>query len=291
MRIAIVTDDAAALSNEEIKNLGIHIIPLKFCFDEKEYIGTNLEDDEFYNLLEKSKQVKTSQPSLYDVTSVFDEILKYNEVIIYMPLTSGLSGTYSTGATIANDDKYKDRVVVIDHKKVSVVQKFAIYDVVKLIDKGYNPFQIKTILENNQSNFMVYLMVDDIEYLKKGGRVSPLVASIGKLLNIKPILYTQGESFEMFTKTRSIAKGKEILLNCLLDDMKNKFNSDDFSKFSIGVAYSKNSNEALGLKQDIENKFNGISRQVLFDPLAKFIACHTGPNAIGVGLYKNLDEC
>ena len=291
MNVAIVTDNASGFSDIEIKNLGLHIIPLKFYFDDNEYLDTKLSDDDFFNLLQKSKQIKTTQPSVYDVTNTFDELLKYYEVILYLPITSGLSGTYSTGATIANDDKYKDRVVVVDHKKVSVTQKFAIYDAIKLLNKGYNPFQVKKILEDNQNNFTIYLMVDTLEYLKKGGRISPLVANVGELLQIKPILYTTGGSFEMTKKSRTVQKAKEIMIDCLLNDMRNKFNDDNYSSYSIGVAYSKNIDIAKEFKKEVEEIFYGISRQVLIDPLAKFIACHTGPNALGIGLYKNLDEC
>ena len=286
MRIAFLTDNGAGFSEEEVKNLGIHVLPLRYMIDEEEY-SDELSDDLFYDKISQAKNIHTSQPSLADIQNIFDGILKYYDMLVYFTMSGSLSGTYNSALMLSEDEKYKDRVHVIDGRTISVLQKFEVLDGIKMITNGKSVQEVKEIIEKHRDQTSIYIMCDTLDYLKKGGRVSPMVAKVGGLLNVKPILYSSGGNFDMVKKVRSMQQAKDMLLTLAEHDIKNKFGNDNYS---IGIAYTKCRDEALLFKNKIAEKFPNIARDIPVDPLVKFIACHIGPNAIGVALYKNIDE-
>ena len=286
MRIAYLTDNGAGFSEEEIKNLGIHVLPLRYMIDDEEF-ADELSDDLFFDKISKAKSIHTSQPSLEDIQNVFDGILKYHDMIVYFTMSGALSGTYNSALMLSEDEKYKDRVYVIDGRTISVLQKFEVLDGIKMITNGKNIKEVKKIFENHRDQTSIYIMCDTLEYLKKGGRVSPMVARVGGLLNVKPILYSSGGNFDMVKKVRSMQQGKDSLLELLKHDIENKF---DNGRVSIGVAYTKCRDDAMLFRDRIKEEFKDLTREIPVDPLVKFIACHIGPNAIGVAVYKNIDE-
>lgn len=286
----VVTDNGAGFREEEIKSLGIKVLPLRFFIDNIEYTETDLSTDEFFDKLKNAKDIQTSQPIVAEVEDTFDDLLKSYEHIIYVPMSSGLSGAYSTGEALSENEKYKNKITVIDAKAISVTQRFVVYDILEMVKNNLNPKDIKNKIESNNKNTSIYIMVDTLEYLKKGGRVSPLVATVGGLLHIKPIMYTGGGPFDVSKKERTVHNAKNTILDLIYNDMKEKFGSIDANNYSIGIAYTKNLDEAVDLKQKVIERFGKFKNDIPVDPLSSFIACHIGPNTLGVGIYKNLDE-
>lgn len=286
LRIAFLTDNGAGFQEDEIKNLGIHVLPLRYMIDDEEF-SEELSDDVFFDRISKSKNLHTSQPSLEDIDNSFDSILKYYDMLVYFTMTGGLSGTYNSALMLSEDEKYKGRVHVIDGRTISILQRFEVLDGIKMISNGKSINEVRKIFENHREQTSIYIMCDTLEYLKKGGRVSPMVAKIGGLLNVKPILYSNGGNFDLVKKVRSMQHGKDMLLSLVKEDIEKKFCE---GSYSIGIAYTKCKDEALLFKNKIIEEFPHLTREVPVDPLAKFIACHIGPNAIGIGIYKNIDE-
>ncbi len=292
MSIAILTDNGAAFTKKELSEYNVSIISLKYLLDNVEYIEeVDENENDFFDKLRTAKTISTSQPSISELYDILDELLKKYDEVLYMPISSGLSGSYSNGLSVENEDKYKNKVFTVDHKKISVVQKYAVFDALRLIDKGLSAKEIRDILEKYDRNFSIYIMVDTLEYLKRGGRVNPLVAKVGDLLQIKPIMYTDGGPFDIAKKDRTDKKAKDSIIGLIKKDMEFKFNKKDPKAFSIGVAYTKNKESALDMKGRILSEIGEFSRDILVDKLADFVACHIGPNAIGVALYRNIDEC
>lgn len=286
----VVTDNGAGFRQEEIEKLGIKVLPLRFFIDNIEYKETDLSTDTFFDKLKNAKDIQTSQPTLAEVEDTFDNLFQKYEHIIYVPMSSGLSGTYSTGVAISENEKYKNKITVIDAKAISVTQRFVVFDILDMLNKNLSPIDIKNKIESNNKNASIYIMVDTLEYLKKGGRVSPLVATVGSLLHIKPIMYTGGGPFDVSKKERTIQNAKNTMLDLISQNMKEKFGSLDSSDYSIGIAYTKNLDEAMDFKQKVIERFGEFGREIPVDPLSSFIACHIGPNSLGVGIYKNIDE-
>lgn len=286
MRIAFITDNGAGFSEEEVKNLGIQVLPLRYMIDDEEF-ADELSDDMFFEKIAKAKNIHTSQPSLEDIQNIFDGLLKYHDMLVYFAMTSGLSGTYNSALMLSEEEKYKDRVHVIDGRTISVLQKFEVLDGIKMITNGKSIAEVKDIIEKHRDQTSIYIVCDTLDYLKKGGRVSPMVAKLGGLLNVKPILYSSGGNFDMVKKVRSMQQAKEMLISLAKHDVEQKFGGDNVS---IGVAYTKCRDDALLFKNKVQEVFPHLSREIPVDPLSKFIACHIGPNAIGVAIYKNINE-
>lgn len=286
MRIAFLTDNGAGFSEEEVKNLGIQVLPLRYMIDDEEF-ADELSDDMFFEKIAKAKNIHTSQPSLEDIQNIFDGLLKYHDMLVYFAMTSGLSGTYNSALMLSEEEKYKDRVHVIDGRTISVLQKFEVLDGIKMITNGKSIAEVKDIIEKHRDQTSIYIVCDTLDYLKKGGRVSPMVAKLGGLLNVKPILYSSGGNFDMVKKVRSMQQAKEMLISLAKHDVEQKFGGDNVS---IGVAYTKCRDDALLFKNKVQEVFPHLSREIPVDPLSKFIACHIGPNAIGVAIYKNINE-
>ena len=286
----VVTDNGAGFRKEEISELGIKVVSLRYFLDNVEYKESDQTDSDFFAKLDKAGEIQTSQPNIAEVEETFEELLKTNDYIIYVPMSSGLSGAFGTGVTIAEDEKFRDRVTVIDSKTISVLQRFVVLDILEMLKQNMNPIDIKCKIENNNNNTSIYIMVDSLNYLKKGGRVSPLVATVGSLLHIKPIMYTGGGAFDVSKKERTVHNAKNTMLDLISNDMSHKFGSVNPKDYSLGIAYSKNVDEANDLKNMAVAKFGEFSREIPVDPLSSFIACHTGPNALGVAIYKNIIE-
>ena len=288
MKIKILTDTSCGLSRNEAEQLGYEIIALPFILDEKEYDEDKLTNEEFYNELDKSNDIHTSQAPVEKVTSAFDKLLNENDMILYLPITSGLSSSYENALNIVEDEKYKNKVVVIDHKAISVVQRGMLSDVKKLVDSGVDPYRIKQLVEENAKYNRVYITVDTLDYLKKGGRVSALTAMAGNLLNIKPILFSNGNKFEVVKKVRGLKLAEEEMKQLVKNDLDTLLNGVPMEKISMGVAYTGCLDEAEKYKQSVEESFG---TKVYFDELSKVIGCHIGKGAVALAVYKHIDEC
>ena len=286
MKTAILTDTSCGISRKEALDLGYEMIALPFVLDEVEYDEDKLTKSEFYEKLKHSKEIHTSQAPINVVTDAFDKLLKNYDNIIYVPITSGLSGSYQSIIPIVEED-YKDKVIVLDHKTISVVQRALLEDISRLLKKGLKPLDIKILVENNAKNTRVYITVDTLEYLKKGGRVSALSAAVGNILNIKPILFSNGNKFEVVKKARGLKQAEEEMINLVKNDFNDFFGNRPIEEFQIGVAYTECIDEATRFRNVMTETFK---TNVVMDELSTVIGCHIGMGAIAAAIYKKIDE-
>ena len=286
MKTAILTDTSCGISREETKALGYEMIALPFVLDEVEYDEDKLSKTEFYDKLKVSKDIHTSQAPINVVVETFDKLLKEYDNILYFPITSGLSSSYQSILPIV-EEEYKGKVFVVDHKTISVVQRALLEDVAQLLKKGMSPQDIKTKVEENAKNTRVYIAVDTLEYLKKGGRVSALSAAVGNILNIKPILFSNGNKFEVVKKARGIKQAEEEIINLVSNDFKEFFGGEPIERFRLGAAYTECLDEATKFKDVLTETFKTT---VTLDELSTVIGCHIGMGAVAAAIYKKIDE-
>ena len=221
-KIAIITDSNAGITQEEAAKLGIYVVPMPFTIDNIDYYeGINLTQEEFYEKLEEDVEIMTSQPSPDSVMNIWDKALETHDEIVYIPMSSGLSGSCQTAYMLSMD--YDEKVFVVDNQRISVTLRQSILDAISLSNSGKSGSEIKEILENDKFNSSIYIMLDTLKYLKKGGRITPAAAALGELLKLKPVLQIQGEKLDAFAKARTSSQGKAIMISAIKDDAVNRF--------------------------------------------------------------------
>ena len=221
MKIAIVTDSNSGITQKEGKELGISVIPMPFMADGKTYFeDIDLNHEDFFQMLARGADISTSQPAPQDVTRLWDELLKEYEAIVHIPMSSGLSGSCQTAMMLAQD--YEGKVFVVNNQRISVTQRQSVMDALGMAQKGYTAEQIKNRLEETKFDSSIYITVDTLKYLKKGGRVTPAAAALGTLLRIKPVLTIQGEKLDAFTKVRTMKQAKSVMLSAIQKDMETR---------------------------------------------------------------------
>lgn len=283
--IAIVTDSNSGITQEEAKKLGVYVLAMPFFVDEKiHFEGIDLSQDKFYELLAADANVSTSQPSPGDVMELWHNLLKDYAEIVYIPMSSGLSTSCHTAMALAAD--FDNRVFVADNNRISVTQRQAVLDAKALANAGWTGAQIKEILETESMEASIYLMVDTLKYLKKGGRVTPAVAMIGTVLNIKPVLTIQGDKLDAFANVRGMKRAKKVMLEAMKQDMEKRFAkplADGLMRLQI--AYSYGQDEAVNIwREEVRAAFPGM--EIDESLLSLSVACHTGPGVIAVACSK-----
>lgn len=288
MKTAVLTDSSCGMTQAEAKAMGVYMLPMPFYInDEIFYEEVDLSQEEFYDKLLNDVNIKTSQPLPGDVMDMWESILKEYDEIVYIPLSSGLSGSVDAAKLWASE--YEDKVVVVDNQRVSVTLRSSVRDAKIMADKGMSAKEICKILEKTKLDSSIYIMVDTLSYLSKGGRLTPAAAAIGTLLKIKPVLQIQGEKLDAFAKARSVKLAKTTMLDAVEKDMKKRFKDDDGSKCEIAMAYTHNPEEAEIFKAEVIERFGLSLEDVVMNPLALNIACHIGPGALAVTISKKLD--
>lgn len=284
-KIAIVTDSNSGITQEQAKQLGIHVLPMPFMINEESYFeDVNLTQREFYERLANGDDVITSQPSPESVMNLWDGLLKEYDEIVHIPMSSGLSGSCQSAMMLAQD--YEDKVQVVNNQRISVTQRQSALDALQLIEKGMDAKQIKEFLEEDKFNSSIYIMLDTLYYLKKGGRITPAAAALGTLLKLKPVLQIQGDKLDAFAKARTSAQGKSIMINAIRNDMTNRFGGVDPEKVWLQVAYTDDIEAANAWKEELMKEFPGF--EVHMDPLSLSVACHIGPGALAVACTKKI---
>ena len=284
-KIAVMTDSNSGISQEEAAQLGVVVIPMPFTIDNVDYYeGINLSQEEFYELLKKGGEVTTSQPSPDSVMDAWDKALKTYDEVVYIPMSSGLSGSCQTAFMLSQE--YDNRVFVVDNQRISVTLRQSVYDALNLASKGMDGAQIRDILIEDKFNSSIYIMLDTLKYLKKGGRITPAAAAFGELLKIKPVLQIQGDKLDAFAKARTISSGKAIMFNAIREDAEKRFGGLDPDNVDIFVAYTDGCDVEEYLKE-IESEFPGFKVEY-HDPLSLSISCHIGPGAIAIACNKKL---
>lgn len=283
-KIAIVTDSNSGITQAQAKELGIYVVPMPFFIDEKLYFeDITLTQEEFYEKLEADSNISTSQPSPGDVMEMWEEVLKEYDEIVHIPMSSGLSSTCETAIMLSKD--YDGRVQVVDNKRISVTMRQSVFDAMELEKQGKDAVQIKEILEKHALDASVYITVDTLKYLKKGGRITAAAAAIGTVLNLKPVLQIQGDKLDAFSKCRGFKQGKKTMLDAMEKDLLHRFEGQ---AVHMQAAYTCSEEEAQKWKEEIEERFPKC--EVYMDKLSLSIACHIGPGAMAIACTKKLDE-
>ena len=262
---------------------------MPFTIDGQEYKeDINLTQDEFYDKLMNGAEVFTSQPATGEVTAFFDCILKDYDQIVHIPMSSGLSGSCQTAMMLADDEAYKGKVFVVDSQRISVTQKWDVFDAMTLAKQGKSAQEIYDILMENKLNASIYITVNTLEYLKKGGRITPAAATLGGLLKIKPILTIQGEKLDSFQKTRTMQKASKIMIEALRHDIQERIDPthEDMSDARIMIAYTYDRDQALEFKKEVEEAFP--NHDIICDPLSLSVACHIGPHSLAIAACKKI---
>ena len=283
-KVAIVTDSNSGITQKQGKELGIFVLPMPFFIDGKMFLeDITLTQEQFYEKLGGDSDISTSQPSPGDVMELWEKVLKEYDEIVCIPMSSGLSTTCFTAISIAAE--YKGRVQVVDNQRISVTQAQSVYDAMKLRDEGMSAAQIREILEREKMQASIYITVDTLKYLKKGGRITPAAAAIGTVLNLKPVLQIQGEKLDAFAKARGWKSAKKIMLNAIEKDLDTRFAGvkDDMV---LGMAYTCSREAAQEWKQEIMERFPGYD--IIEGPLSLSVACHIGPGSMAVTCMKRV---
>ncbi|MCR5625915.1 MAG: DegV family protein [Lachnospiraceae bacterium] len=287
--IAILTDSNSGITQTQAKELGIFVIPMPFMIDGKNYLeDIDLTQADFYRMLEDNSDIHTSQPAPGDIMGTWDKILKDYDQIVYIPMSSGLSSTCSNASIYARD--YEDRVFVVNNQRISVTQRQSAIDAYVMAQNGIPAPEIKKILEETKFDSSIYITLDTLKYLKKGGRITPAATAFAEILNLKPILQIQGEKLDSFSKCRGIKQAKNIMINAIKNDIDHRFGGIDTSHPNcfLCIAHTNNYEAAEVFKSEIEAAFPGYPVHV--DPLSLSIACHIGPGSIAMACARVIPQ-
>lgn len=284
-KIAIVTDSNSGITQSQAKELGVYVLPMPFMInDETFYEDITLTQEEFYTKLSEGASVITSQPTPDAIMQLWDELLKEYDEIVHIPMSSGLSGSCQSALVLAQ--QYQGKVQVVDNQRISVTQRQSALDALQLIEKGMNAAEIKSFLEADKFNSSIYIMLDTLYYLKKGGRITPAAAALGTILKLKPVLQIQGEKLDAFAKARTTAQGKSMMLNAIRTDMENRFGGAVKERIWLQLAYTHNPEAAEQFKAEAAQAFPGFD--IHMDPLSLSVACHIGPGALAVACCQKI---
>lgn len=286
-RIAVITDSNSGINFEDAKELGIKVLPMPFLIDGKTYFEEiSLSQEEFFEKLENDVDISTSQPSPESVMKIWDEALEEADEVVYIPMSSGLSSSCHTALMLADD--YDGKVQVVDNQRISVTQRQSVLDAIELAKRGLTAVQIKEKLEKVKFESSIYIMLDTLKYLKKGGRITPAAAAVGSALRLKPVLTIQGEKLDAYAIAKTKKQGVKKMLAAIEDDINKRFGgTDHMENIHMEIAHTKNPEAAEDLKQQIIEKF-GVTEVDLY-PLSLSIACHIGPGSIAVACSKVID--
>ena len=285
-KVAIVTDSNSGINIKEGLSKGIHVMPMPFYINEELfYEEIDLSQEMFYEKLQDDTvDIKTSMPMLGDVTDKWDELLKEYDEIVHIPMSSGLSGSYEAAVMLADD--YDGKVHVVNNQRISVTQKLSVYDAKAMADAGKSGKEIKEYLENTKFDSTIYIMVDTLKYLKKGGRVTPAAAALGTILKIKPVLQILGEKLDAFAKARTVKQAKQIMIESINKDIVNRLGCTP-EDCHISMAYTGTPESILEFKEEVQEVFP--NHDIMVDPLSLSVACHIGPGAIAVTVTKKMN--
>lgn len=285
--IAFITDSNSGITQEEAAKYGVYVLPMPFMINEQTYYeGTTISPEEFYQKQVDGAKITTSQPTPDEVTSLWDKVLKEYDEIVYVPMSSGLSSSCQTAKLLALD--YDGRVQVADNQRISVTQLRSILDAKLLYEKkGMDAAEIKEFLEKDKFNSSIYIMLDTLTYLKRGGRITATAAALGNILRLKPVLQIQGEKLDAFAKARTGSQGKTIMNKAIRNDIANRFSIDGVEHpVWLYIAHSHCPDAAKAYAEEVATEFPGYEIQIQDLPLS--IGCHLGPGALALACSRKI---
>ena len=276
----IVTDVNSSITHEEAKKIGVRLIDMPFLVEDKEYIeDKDCTYEEFFEILQQGKNVSTSQPSPATIIDTWDELLEEYDYVLHIPMSSALSGSVSTAKGLAQD--YDGKVVVVDNKRISITQRATVYEALRLLKNGKTATEICEILESTWNNNSIYIAVNTLELLKKGGRITPAAAGIATALNLKPVLKIRGEKLDSFANVRGMKKAKKTMLEAIRKDYEERFNDGNYE---LNVAYSGDIEAANEWLTQAREYFNDDSISLFKLPIS--ICCHIGGGALAIAISE-----
>lgn len=286
-RVAIVSDSNSGITQAQAKELGVTILPMPFFAGDKTYYeDIDLNQEQFYQLLTDNIDISTSMPLVGNVTDTWDRLLEEYDEIVHIPMSSGLSGSCETAIMLSQD--YDGKVQVVNNQRISVTQRQSVMDAMELAKLGKNAAEIKEILERDKFESSIYIMVDTLYYLKKGGRITPAAAALGTLLKLKPVLQIQGEKLDAFAKARTVKQAKNIMIEAMKNDFAKRFQDPAGEHIYLEIAYTHDKEAAEAFKAEVQEAFPGM--EIHMDPLSLSVSCHIGPGALAVACSKKLPE-
>lgn len=285
-KIAIVTDSNSGITQEEGRRLGISVLPMPFYINDVMYLeGITLTQEEFYEKLKNDEAISTSQPNPAEVCGLWDNLLKEYDEVVHIPMSSGLSASCETAMALARD--YDGRVQVVDNQRISVTQRQSVLDALALREAGRTAAEIREKLEEEKMESSIYITLETLKYLKKGGRITPAAAAIGTVLNLKPVLQIQGEKLDAYAKVRGKKQAKKVMLKAMREDWEGRFAKYvKAGEMCLQMAYTGNKEEAEEFKEEVQAVFPGAD--IHMDPLSLSVACHIGHGALAVACSKKL---
>ena len=299
-KIAIVTDSNSGITQRQAAELGISVVPMPFDIDGKTYYeDISLTQEEFYIKLNGNADISTTQPSPENVMDMWRKLLEDHESVIYIPMSSGLSGSCQTAMVFSMEDEFDGKVFVIDNQRISVTQRQAVLDAKLMADEGIAVEEIVKYLMDTKMESSIYIMVDTLKYLKKGGRVTPAAAALGTILKLKPVLQIQGEKLDAYSKTRGKKQAKRVMLKAMQNDweniMINAVKADVEKRFGgnvnnvhLEIAHTHNLQEALNFKEEVAAAFPEYQGQIYVDHLSLSVSCHIGPGSLALAATKRM---
>ena len=282
-KIGIMTDSHSGILTEEAEKLGIKVLPMPFYIDDELYLeGVDLSREEFYEKLRQGVNVSTSQPSPQEVMETWDDMLKEYETLIYIPISSGLSGSCMTAQGLAQDEEYEGKVFVVDNGHVSTPLHRSVLDAVEMAEAGYSAVEIKKILEETKEQMVIYVGLSTLEYLKKGGRMSSTSALLANVLNIKPVMKFGTGVLDVYQKCRGMKKSRKAMIDAMKNELETTFH-DAYKAGKVYLMAASSSSEEVTKEwvEQIKEAFPGM--EVMSDYLSFGLSCHIGPDGLGIG--------
>ena len=289
MKIAVVTDSNSGITQAQAKEMGITVLPMPFMIDgETYYEDITLTQEQFYQRLKDNSDISTSQPTPDSIMKLWDELLKEYDQIVHIPMSAGLSGSCATAMMLAGEDEYEGKAFVVDNHRISVTQYQSVKDAMMLADMGMDGAQIKKRLEETAADSVIFVTVDTLKYLKKGGRITPAAAALGTLLRINPVLIILGDKLDSFAKARTIKQAKTLMMNAILKELDERLHDSECKDCHLAIAHSDNEEAALEFKKEVEEQFPDAD--IYLAPLSLSIACHIGPGSLALTATRKMEE-
>lgn len=285
-KIAVVTDSNSGITQGQAREYGVFVLPMPFFIDgETHYEDIDLKQEQFYQKLEDKADISTSMPAVASVTDLWDDLLKEYESIVHIPMSSGLSGSCETAIMLSQE--YDGKVQVVNNQRISVTQKQSVIDAVTMVKRGKTASEIKEYLEETKYDSSIYIMLDTLYYLKKGGRITPAAAALGTLLKLKPVLQIQGEKLDAFAKARTVKQAKSIMIEAIKNDFSRRFGDESGENMHLFIAYTKDKETAMEFREQVKEVFPN-NEIIIVDPLSLSVACHIGPGSLAIACAKKL---
>ena len=280
-KVCIITDSNSGITQSESKELGIVVIPMPFYINEVQHFeDIDMTQEEFYEaLMDEKTEVSTSQPSPDTIMQTWRENLEEYDEIVHIPMSSGISSSCATAMMLAQEEEFEGKVFVVDNQRISVTQRRSVQQAKELAERGYSAKEIHDILFRDKFQSSIYIMVNTLKYLRKGGRLTPAVAAIGTVLRIKPVLQIQGEKLDSYAKVKTLKQSKTTMLKAIRSDFEKRFSDEEME---IAIAYTYDKAEADKFKEEILREYPNA--KVYMDPLSLSVSCHIGPGALAVAL-------